>query len=251
MLRSAQAENPERPILLLDTDDSEASRRALPAAFEAAESQIAVRDGHCLSPRLARVVSQPAPSRPLQPEGTVLITGGMGRLGALVAAHLVQEHGTKHLLLTSRQGADAPGAEALKRTLETAGASVTLAACDVSDRTAVERLLAAIPAAHPLTAIVHAAGTLDDGMLVSLTPARLHSVLRAKVDAAHHLHELTQSADLAAFVLFSSLSGVFGAPGQSNYAAANTFLDALAHHRKAQGLPAVAIDWATGNRGRV
>jgi NAD(P)-dependent dehydrogenase (short-subunit alcohol dehydrogenase family)/acyl carrier protein len=244
LVRSAQVENPDRRIALLDIDDSESSRRALPAALASTEPQLALRDGHWLVPRLARSTPLPeATARPLNPEGTVLITGGTGTLGALVARHLVQKHGVKHLLLTSRQGPTAKGAETLKHELEAAGACVTLAACDAADRRALEELLATIPLEHPLTAVLHAAGTLDDGLLSSLTPERLHSVLRTKLDAALHLHELTQKLDLADFVLFSSLSGVLGGPGQSNYAAANAFLDALAHHRKARGLPALALDW--------
>ncbi|MGK3975596.1 SDR family NAD(P)-dependent oxidoreductase [Sorangium sp. So ce118] len=181
--------------------------------------------------------------RPLAPEGTVLITGGTGTLGALVARHLVQQHGTRHLLLASRQGLDARAADALKRELEGAGASVTIAACDAADRSALQRLLASVPPEHPLTAVIHAAGTLDDGVLASLTSDRLHRVLRAKLDAAWNLHHLTLNLDLAAFVLFSSISGVLGGPGQANYAAANSFLDALAHHRRARGLHALALDW--------
>ncbi|WP_394827934.1 SDR family NAD(P)-dependent oxidoreductase [Pendulispora albinea] len=181
--------------------------------------------------------------RPIDPEGTVLITGGTGTLGALLARHLVQRHGAKHLLLTSRQGLRAEGATALVAELEELGARVSVAACDVADRGALEALLNAIAPEHPLGAVVHAAGILDDGVVTSLTHAKLESVLRAKIDGATHLHELTQSRDLSAFILFSSLSGVLGTPGQANYAAANAFLDALAHHRRARGLPALALDW--------
>ncbi|WP_438021152.1 SDR family NAD(P)-dependent oxidoreductase [Sorangium sp. So ce315] len=181
--------------------------------------------------------------RPFDPEGTVLITGGTGTLGALVARHLVARHSAKHLLLTSRQGAHAPGAEALRSELEALGASVTLAACDVADPRALRALLDSIPSAHPLTAVVHAAGTLDDGPLGVMSPERIARVFAPKLDAAWHLHELTRDKPLAAFVLFSAASGVLGGPGQSNYAAANAFLDALAHHRRAQGLPAAALAW--------
>jgi polyketide synthase 12 len=181
--------------------------------------------------------------RPLDLNGTVLISGGTGTLGALVARHLVHKHAVRHLLLTSRQGPTASGAQALRRELEAAGARVTITACDVADRAAIQTLLATVPPAHPLTAVVHAAGVLDDALLTALTPGQLDTVLRAKADAAWHLHELTQALDLSAFVMFSSAAGVLGALGQANYAAASTFLDALAHHRRAQGLHALTLDW--------
>ena len=192
----------------------------------------------------------------LDPQGTVLITGGTGTLGGLVARHLVSTHGVKHLLLSSRQGPAAAGAEALRHELEAAGAEVAIVACDAADREALRALLEAIPAAQPLTAVFHAAGALDDGMLPALTPERLAKVLAPKLEAAWHLHELTRERELAAFVLFSSISGLFGSPGQGNYAAANAFLDALAHHRQAQGLAASSLAWgywsqASGMTGRL
>ncbi|WP_406253648.1 SDR family NAD(P)-dependent oxidoreductase [Streptomyces atratus] len=245
LIRSAQNENPGR-FVLVDLDGTQPSRRALPQALAAGEPQLAVREGELYAPRLARAPRTDAPDTPrplLDPEGTVLITGATGAIGTLLAEHLVRAHDARHLLLLSRRGAEAPGAAELTARLEELGADVTFAACDAGDRDSLERNLGAIPAAHPLTAVLHAAGLSDDGILTALTPERIDSVLTPKADAAVHLHELTQDLNLTSFVLFSSLAATFGGPGQGNYAAANLFLDQLAQWRRQRGLPAVSLAW--------
>ncbi|MEU3483946.1 SDR family NAD(P)-dependent oxidoreductase, partial [Streptomyces sp. NPDC033753] len=253
LVRSAQSENPGR-LLLLDLDEGDGAEDLIPAATAAAaahdEPQLAVRDGRLLAPRLARTAAPsedtddgPGRVAPFISESTVLVTGGTGGLGALVARHLVTRYGVRRLVLVSRRGGDAPGAADLGADLTGLGAEVTFAAADVADRDSLARVIAAVPDAYPLTSVVHTAGVVDDATVEALTPERLDAVLRPKVDAAWNLHELTKDLRLDAFVLFSSVSGLVGTAGQANYAAANTGLDALAAHRAATGLPATSLAW--------
>jgi polyketide synthase 12 len=181
--------------------------------------------------------------RPLDPEGTVLITGGTGLLGGLAARRLVTGHGVRRLVLASRQGAAAAGAAELAAGLRELGAEVTIVACDAGDRDALAGVVAAIPAEFPLRGVVHAAGALRDGPVTAAGPDDLAAVWRPKAAGAWNLHQVTKDLDLAMFVMFSSLSGIAGNPGQSLYAAANVFLDLLAAARHRAGLPAVSLAW--------
>ncbi|MFH7599977.1 type I polyketide synthase, partial [Streptomyces racemochromogenes] len=252
LVRSAQSENPGR-FLLLDTEEAaDVDPALLAAAAATGEPELALRGGTLLAPRLVRADppaagrdtgAETGPARALPPHGTVLVTGASGTLGRLVARHLVARHGVRRLLLLSRSGPDAEGAREFADELTAHGAVVDTAACDVADRQALAARLAALPAEHPLTAVVHAAGVTDDGVVQALTPERIQRVFAPKVEGALHLHELTRDLDLSAFVLFSSAAGVFGNPGQGNYAAANTALDALAQQRRAAGLPGISLAW--------
>ncbi|WP_415830055.1 SDR family NAD(P)-dependent oxidoreductase [Kibdelosporangium persicum] len=234
LVRSAQSEHPDR-FVLVDTDSAEVPASLLDDVVASGEPQVAIRSGKAYVPRLARITATPdRTGEPVfGPDGTVLITGGTGTLGRLVARHLVETHGVRSLVLVSRSGGEAGD-------LVEVDADIRVVSCDTADREALAGLLAGIP---DLTGVVHAAGVLADGVITSLTPEQIDTVLRPKVDTAWHLHELTRDRKLRAFVLFSAAAGLFGSVGQGNYAAANGFLDGLAHHRRALGLPATSVAW--------
>ena len=235
LIRSVQHEHPDR-FVVADVDDGAVP----PAAWTAEGGQLVVRDGVVSTPRLQRVpLSAPTGTPRWEPDGTVLITGGTGTLGSILARHLVLEHGVRRLVLTGRRGPDTPGAEALADELAGHGATVRIVACDIADRAAVAELLAE----HPVRAVVHAAGVVDDGLVASVTAEQLRNILGPKVLGAIWLDELTRDRELTDFILFSSAAGVLGAAGQSAYGSANAALDSLARRRHAAGLPAKSLAW--------
>ncbi|MET7774142.1 type I polyketide synthase, partial [Nocardia sp. NPDC005366] len=250
LVASAQSENPGR-IVLLDSDsdlDEDAVAQVLGHVPDR-ETQVVVRDGHTLLPRLAKAEFDAAATTATDlAAGTVLVTGGLGGLGALVAGKLVEVHGVRDLVLTSRRGVDAPGAAAVVDELRSAGARVRVVACDIADGDAVRDLVSGITAAGRLTGVVHAAGVIDDGVIESLTTDRLRTVMAPKVDGGWNLHHATQDLELPLFAVFSSIVGTLGMPGQANYAAGNRFLDGLISYRRARGLSGVSLAWGLWDR---
>jgi len=251
--RVARLERPEQwggmidlPALL---DRQAMSRFVGVLAGGAGEDEVAVRSSGLLGRRLSRTRVDPGSSAAeWRPEGTVLVTGGTGALGGHVARWLAR-NGAEHLVLLSRRGPDAPGAGELEAELVALGARVSIVACDITDRAALSAVLDSLGEEPPLTAIVHLAAILDDGLIDGLTAERMARVLRLKAGAAVHLHELTSHLDLSAFVLFSSVAGTFGASGQGNYAPGNAFLDGLAEYRRGLGMVATSVAWGTWGGG--
>jgi rifamycin polyketide synthase module 9/10 len=235
LVRAAQAENPDR-IVLVDTDA--AVEPVLASVLDSGEPQVAVRGRTLSIPRLARVAPPAAPAA-FPARGTVLVTGGTGSLGGLVARHLVERHGVRQLLLVSRRGLDAEGAKDLVTDLTGLGADVAVVACDVADRDQVAALLEE----HRPAAVVHTAGVPAAGVIGTVTPDQLAEVFAPKVAAADHLDELTRGTDLEAFVVYSSVSAVFMGAGSGGYAAANAYLDGLMAARRAAGLPGQSLAW--------
>ncbi|WP_189719360.1 SDR family NAD(P)-dependent oxidoreductase, partial [Streptomyces spectabilis] len=247
LIRTAQTEHPDR-FLLADIDHAPDSLAALPAAITTrigsapGERELSLRHGVVFVPRLAPSTSRPGQAS-IDPDGTVLITGGTGTLGSALARHLATQYQVRHLVLVSRSGLAASGAPELQSELQQAGATVTVTACDLTNRAELAELIASFTTEHPLTGVVHTAAALEDATLTTLTPGHLDQVLEPKASTAWHLHELTRHMGLSWFVLYSSAAGLFGTPGQGNYAAANVFLDALAHYRRSRGLPACSLAW--------
>ncbi|WUT08076.1 SDR family NAD(P)-dependent oxidoreductase [Streptomyces sp. NBC_00704] len=251
LLRTAHTENPHTITHgdLPHTPLTPTQTHHLTHAITTHTPQFTLHNNTLLTPQLTPTTPQPTHHTTDFTHGTVLVTGGTGGLGAMLARHLVTRHGARHLLLASRRGPAADGADRLTADLQALGATVRITSADLADRDATADLLDGIDPHHPLTAVFHLAGTLDDALLTDLTPDRTHPVLRAKADAAWHLHDLTRHHPLTHFVLYSSVAGLLGWAGQANYAAANTFLDALAEYRHARGLPATSLAWGLWAEG--
>ncbi|WP_241741100.1 type I polyketide synthase [Streptomyces sp. L2] len=240
LARSARAEHPGLGLTLLDLDDSDPAPALTAALGLPDEPELAVREAGLLAPRLVRARPAGSSPDPVPAEGTVLITGGLGAVGRHIA-RLLAQHGVPRLLLTARRGPEDPRAGDTLAQLAVLGAAAEVVACDVTDAHAVAGVLAR--AGDSLRGVVHCAGILDDGVVAELTPERLARVLAPKVDGAAHLHRLTAGTPLDLFLLVSSAAGVVGNAGQGNYAAANVFLDQLAQHRRALGLPGSSVSY--------
>ncbi|MEU9144369.1 SDR family NAD(P)-dependent oxidoreductase [Streptomyces sp. NPDC048349] len=268
LVRSARAEHPGQVLRLLDLGHDSTKDAVETALACADEPELALRGGQLLAARLVpadrptatgtgagtAAGAAPGEARALDPQGTVLITGGVGELGREVARHLVRRHGVRHLVLTSRRGADAPGAaELIHQLMEEGAECVRVEACDVGRRDDVEKVLGLAEEGRPWTAVLHLAGVLDDGLLLGQDAQRLAHVMEPKMTGAVHLDEVTagMGLDLAAFVFFSSAAGTVGTAGQGIYGAANACLDAYAAHRRAAGRPVTSLAWGLWHQAGV
>ncbi|KAK4076963.1 uncharacterized protein Triagg1_3930 [Trichoderma aggressivum f. europaeum] len=251
LMRTARSEHPELLLRLVDIDDQDITPETLSCALMLEnEPECALRQGNVIVPRIHHVKPRITREKPfnkplLRSDGAVLITGGMGGIGQHIVKWLAGAHGIRDIVLLSRRGMASPGAETIVSELSRLGAKVTVVAGDVGDANCVEKTLALFNDDRPLRGVFHAAGVLDDGLLSALTPLRCDAVFGPKVDGAWNLHRFTRGMDLDVFIMFSSISGVIGTIGQANYAAANTFLDALAHLRHAENLPATSMAWGS------
>ncbi|MFD5698885.1 type I polyketide synthase, partial [Streptomyces lasiicapitis] len=225
-----------------------AERLAGVLSVEGGEDQVAVRGSGVFVRRLVRSAPAVGEETSWRARGTVLVTGGTGGLGGQVARWLVRS-GAEHVVLTSRRGPEAEGAAELKAELEGMGAEVTVAACDAADRDALAAVLDAVPEHRPLTAVVHAAGVTLAASLLETELADAATVVSGKVAGAVNLDELLGDRELDAFVVFSSISGVWGGGSQGVYGSGNAFLDALVERRRARGLAGTAVSWGPWAEG--
>ncbi|MBL8197234.1 MAG: SDR family NAD(P)-dependent oxidoreductase, partial [Blastocatellia bacterium] len=251
LIRSARNEHISRQIRLIDIDIWTDKEQLVKAINVEEEPEIAIRKGKMIVPRLVKsnVSNEESNNWKNQlDKATVVITGGTGELGSLVAKHLVTKHGAKNLLLVSRRGLEAPGAIELEKELEQQGTEIEIVSCDISNYVALEEVIKSLSGDKPIVGVIHCSGVLDDGVVLEQNEERLAKVMSSKIDGAWNLHLLTKEKNLDFFVVFSSIAGVIGTLGQSNYAAANTFLDALAAYRQQQGLPGQSLAWGLWNQ---
>ncbi|KAI0192144.1 polyketide synthase [Astrocystis sublimbata] len=247
LARTARSEHPELCLRTIDLGEKTDTSFGL-ALMLGNETEIAIRKEQLLAPHMKRssaVASSPTLQPLLRLDGAVLVTGGLGDLGGRVARRLVTAHGVRDLVLTSRRGMQSPGAHVFVAELAKLGAKATVVDGDIADIDNLKSIMQLFSADRPLRGVVHAAGVTDSGILSSLTPQKCATTFAPKVDGLWNLHQLTKDMDLDVFMLFSSISGIMGLPGLGNYAAANSFLDGVAHLRRAQGLPATSVAYGT------
>ena len=248
LARTTRSEHPELRLRLIDLPKDMWYTSIASALSIESEPECAVRRHQVYVPRMGPIWSPPKPENEppmIRTDGAVLITGGLGYLGKCVARRLVRDHGVRHLVLISRRGTEAPGADTLTAELEKHGAKVTIFALDIANADDVNKVMKIFNKSYPLRGVIHAAGVSDSGVLSSMTGDRCATTIAPKVHGAWLLHEATQKMDLDLFVMFSSISGVLGMAGLANYAAANNFLDALAYLRRGNRLPATTVAYGT------